>query len=96
MVTWRHRSLERRIANLEQRTEHMATQADIDALTQQVDQVASDLQTSTAQVQAEIDALSQANPQLDLSALQAAVTPLDDKVKALGQITPTPPSPPAP
>lgn len=70
----------------------MATQADIDQVTQQVNQVATDLQTSTTAIQAEIDQLAQANPQLDLSALQSAVSPLDDKVKALGQIQPTPPT----
>lgn len=74
----------------------MATQADIDQLTQQVTQVQTDLQSSTTEIQAEIDRLAAANPQIDVSALQAAVAPLDDKVKALGQITPTPPAPPAP
>lgn len=74
----------------------MATQADIDQLTQQVTQVQTDLQSSTTEIQAEIDRLAAANPQIDVSALQAAVAPLDDKVKALGQITPTPPAPPTP
>lgn len=66
----------------------MATQQDIDALTQQVTQVQSDLAASSQQIQSELDSLSSANPQLDVSALEAAVAPLDGAVKALGQLSP--------
>lgn len=69
-----------------------ATQADIDALTAQVTQVASDLATAQTTLQAEIDKL--AGVGVDVSALQAAVAPLDAAVVALGGLTPTPP--PAP
>jgi hypothetical protein len=72
-------------------------QADVDALTAQVDQVTADLTTAQAAIQTEIDALSAANPGVDLTALQAAVAPLDAAVVALGGLTPTPPvAPPAP
>lgn len=73
----------------------MATQADIDALTAEINQVATDVDTAKTQLQAEIDALADANPGLDVSALQAAVAPLDGAVVALGELKPTPPAPPA-
>lgn len=72
----------------------MATQADIDAITSQVDQVASDLATAQSNLQTEIDNLAAGNPQLDLTALQGAVAPLDAAVVALGELQPqSPPSP---
>jgi septal ring factor EnvC (AmiA/AmiB activator) len=67
----------------------MTTQADVDALTQQVDTIATDLATSQGKLQAEIDALAAANPSLDLTGLQNAVAPLDAAVVALGGLTPT-------
>lgn len=70
----------------------MASQADVDALTSAVDQVSADLASAQSKLQAEIDALAAANPSLDLTALQAAVAPLDSAVVALGDLTPTPPS----
>lgn len=73
------------------------TQAQIDQLTTQVQQVGTDLSATRDKIQAEIDALAaqiqQGNPP-DLTGLQAAIAPLDDAVKALGDIQPTPP--PAP
>ncbi len=66
----------------------MASQSDVDALTTQVDQVATDLTAAQTSLQSEIDTLAAANPSLDLSALQSAVTPLDSAVQALGQIKP--------
>lgn len=69
-----------------------ATQADIDNLVAQVKQVATDLEGDFAQLQATIDDLS--NQGVDVTALQEAIAPLDDRVKTLGQLQPTPPSPP--
>lgn len=71
----------------------MAAQSDIDAITAQISQVETDLASTQSTLQAEIDQLSQANPQLDLSALQAAVAPLDQQVQALGQLKPSAPAP---
>ena len=85
----------------------MSTQADVDALTQAINQVASDLATeqsdlsaATSSLQTEINNLAAANPSLDISALQTAVAPLDATVetldaatKALGALVPTPPTP---
>jgi hypothetical protein len=68
----------------------MTTQADIDTITATVDQVAIDLGTvqtdltsATSTLQDEINTLAEANPSLDLTALQAAVAPLDQTVQAL-------------
>ncbi len=71
----------------------MATQADVDAITTQVSQVASDLKAAQASLQAEIDSLGSANPTLDLTALQTAVAPLDSAVQSLGGLKPTPKAP---
>lgn len=82
---------------LDERLEDMSTQADADALTAQVAQIATDLTTTTVTLQAEIDALAgtAGAPAVDLTGLQAAVVPLDAAVKAVGALTPTP-TPPAP
>ena len=74
----------------------MSMQADVDALTTAVDKVAVDLATAKTALQAEIDALAAANPAVNLSALQAAVAPLDSAVQALAALKPVPPVPPAP
>jgi hypothetical protein len=59
---------------------HMATQADVDALTTAVDTLVtsltaddSALQAAVAGIAAEIAALQQQNPALDISALQSSV-----------------------
>lgn len=67
-------------------------QGQIDALTSQVTQVSSDLETATQNLQAEIDSLASANPSLDLSALTNAIAPLDEAVNSLNNLKPTPPS----
>jgi hypothetical protein len=72
------------------------TQSDVDAITTQVDQVAQDLTAAQVKLQAEIDALAAANPTVDLTALQAAVAPLDAAVLALGGLTPDVPPAPTP
>lgn len=83
------------IQEINERIRLMATQADVDAITAAVGQVATDLETARAKLQAEIDTLAAANPAVDVTALQAAVAPLDASVQALGALTPTPPAPPA-
>jgi hypothetical protein len=72
----------------------LATQDDVNALTAAIEQVETDLQTAATNIQSELDALASANPTLDLTALQDAVTPLDDQVNALGNLKPTPPATP--
>ena len=63
-------------------TQIMATQADIDALTAQVDKIDVEVKTAAATLSAEIAKLQAiidaGQPVLDLSALQAAVTALDN------------------
>ena len=68
----------------------MATQADVAALTTAVGVVANNLETAKSVLQGEIDALAAANPGLNLTALQAAVAPLDSAVQALAALKPTP------
>ena len=86
--------LDERLEPLERQI--MSTQAEADAVTAQVTQVSTDLATAKTALQSEIDALSAANPGVDLTALQAAVAPLDAAVVALETLAPTPPAPPAP
>ena len=74
----------------------MSTQADVDALTVAVTQISTDLATASTTLQAEIDKLVAANPALDLTALTAAIAPIDAAVNALDTLAPTPPVPPAP
>jgi biotin operon repressor len=83
--------LERLEARLNRRINRMAdaTQADIDNLTSQVQQVATDLDSSRSKLQAEIDSLAAQG--VDVTSLQEAVAPLDSAVQALGDLQPTPP-----
>lgn len=84
--------LQAAVNKLNKRMDTLATQDDVNALTTQVTQVASDLDTARTNLQAEIDSLASANPTLDLSALTNAITPLDDAVNSLNNLTPTPPA----
>lgn len=114
-------AIEDRLDNLEDQLQEdeeamstFATQADINAVTAALDAVAATAQqistdTTTAQttLQTEIDALSAANPGLNVGPLQAAAaslgpiaTAIDGHVVALGALKPTvaavvPPAPPA-
>ena len=80
----------RNIHAIERQLTHMATQTDVDALTTAVGQVSTDLATAQTTLQAEIDSLAAANPALDLTALQAAVAPVDAAAVALAGLKPTP------
>jgi hypothetical protein len=86
---------DRAISQLNERIATMATQADVDAITTQVDQVATDLANAKTALQQEIDQLASANPQLNLTALQSAVQPLDGAVQALDALKPDSPPPAA-
>jgi len=58
--------------------ETMATQADIDALTAQVQKVQTEVMGAVQVLKDEIAALQNQNPALDLTALSSAVQALDD------------------
>jgi hypothetical protein len=73
--------------------QRMTDQAEVDALTTQVTQVGADLAAAKTTLQQEIDALAAANPGINLSGLQAAVTPLDTAAKALAELKPEPTAP---
>jgi len=66
----------------------MATQADIDALTAALAQEDSDLNTAVTGIQAEIVALQNANPALDLTALSAQVDATAAAVAAAAALVP--------
>lgn len=86
-VTWRE--FREVLEHIERRFQMAASQQDIDTLTGQVQQVGADLATARTVLQDEIDRLATGNPQLDLTALQAAVEPLDKAVTGLGDLKPT-------
>lgn len=74
----------------------MASQAEVQALSDAVDQVSSDLTNSVAAVQAEIDQVVADNPSIDLSGVTQKVSDLDTAVRAVADIKPTvQPEPPA-
>lgn len=82
----RDREIWKAINKLEEK--QMATQEEINALTGEVNQVASDITTVAQAIQNEIDDLATANPALDLSGLRAAIQPLGAAVEALGNLQP--------
>lgn len=88
--------LHEHLRKLNERIDHMATQADVDAITTQVEAVEQHVTDAQTAIQAELDALASANPALDLSALTAAVGKLDPAVQALGTLKPDAPAAPAP
>lgn len=71
----------------------MASQEEIDALTAELGQVATDLQSGIAAVQTEIDNL--ASQGVNVTNLKAAADSLDPLAQRVGSLTPTP-APPAP
>jgi hypothetical protein len=88
----RRRSLSRRIDTIERQLTHMATQEEVDAITTQVSEVATDLATAKTTLQAEIDQLATANPGIDLTGLKEAVAPLDQAAKDLAALAPDAPT----
>ncbi len=87
----RDREIWQAIKRLER--QQMANQQEVDAITTEVQKVATDLTTVLGTLQAEIDSLAAANPSIDLSALKTAVLPLDAAVQALGSLQPLKPEP---
>jgi hypothetical protein len=71
-------------------------QGQIDAITVELTTVAGDIVNTQAKLQAEIDALSAANPGVNLSGLQGVADGLDPAVQKLAALAPTPPAPPPP
>lgn len=69
-----------------ERLENMATQADIDALRDQLAAYWTTLDAALTGIQADIDLLKAANPQLDLTDLQAKVSDLGAKVQQASDI----------
>ena len=70
--------LREQVAALERKVDHFmsSTQAQVDALTAAVSAVNTDLGNAVTNIQAEIAALQQANPALDLTGLTDAVSAL--------------------
>jgi hypothetical protein len=73
----------------------MATQEDVNALQATVDQLGGSLSTALVGIQGDLDALKEAHPELDLSALQASVSNLAtavDQATAIDAENPVPPT----
>jgi|HubBroStandDraft_5_1064220.scaffolds.fasta_scaffold01601_2 hypothetical protein len=77
------------------RKNQVSLQEEINGITTELDQVATDIASVQTTLQTEIDNLAAANPGVDLSGLRTAVQPLDAAVQALGKLEPTPAIPPA-
>jgi hypothetical protein len=88
-------SLQKQVDELNRKVKTLATQADVDALTNAIAAVNANLNGAVTNIQSEISALQQANPDLDLTGLQSAVQQLQAvqvNVDALETPTPTPTS----
>lgn len=66
----------------------MSQQDDLNTDVQAIQQAVTDLGAAATSIEAEIAALKNANPALDLSALDAQVASLKDAVTAVGAIAP--------
>lgn len=66
----------------------LATQADIDALTNALAQLQAELTADDGAIQAELAKLSQANPSVDLTGLQSAVSNLSTQVQNTTALVP--------
>lgn len=84
----RDREIWKAIKRLER--QQMITQAEVDAITTEVQKVATDLGTVQSTLQTEINALAAANPSLDLSGPQTAVAPLGNLQPIKAEATPEP------
>jgi uncharacterized protein len=82
-------------AIIDLRKNQVSLQEEINGITTELDQVATDIASVQTTLQTEIDNLANANPGIDLSGLRTAVQPLDAAVQALGKLEPTPTTPPA-
>ena len=93
------REIERRVRALEMHVHHqgdqiVATQADIDALTAALTAEDAELLAAVVAIQAEIAALQEANPELDLSGLTGAVAATSAAVDAVAALVPPAVEPP--
>jgi hypothetical protein len=73
-----------------------AAQSDIDALTTAVGSAVTALEADVTSIQAEITALKAANPGVNITALQTAVSGLTSTVSSVGALAPAPTPTPAP
>jgi hypothetical protein len=71
-----------------------ASQQDIDNLTQELQDETSALNTAVTGIQDEITALQNANPGVDVTALQAAADALKSSVDSAAALVPAPVEPP--
>lgn len=87
------REMEHRIITRLERFTIMATQAEIDAVTSGLADLKSKLDADDSAIQQEIASLQAANPSLDLSGLQSAVSDLSASVDATTALVPAPDAP---
>lgn len=88
------RRIERSLAELHRKVDRlMATQAEIDAMVADIEAKVGALGTAADAIKAEIAALQNANPALDLSGLTKAVADLDTAAADVAAIPPAPPAP---
>lgn len=80
---WQTRELVREI---EERTRHMATQADINALNDRLSAASDSFTTGLQGVRDDIQALKDANPGVDTTALEASVARVEAGAAALSQL----------
>lgn len=66
----------------------MATQAEVDAITTAIQDLKTELTADDAAIQQAITDLQSAHPDVDLTALNAAVSALSDQVDATGALVP--------
>lgn len=92
----RHSGLKQRVSELEQKVDHFmaVTQADLDALTSAINGVGTALASDVTNITAEIAALQSANPNLDLTGLQGAVSSLQATQASVDALDTPPVSPP--
>jgi hypothetical protein len=76
---------------IERNQSRMATQADVDALTARVNAIATQQNKALDEVKAEVKALQDANPALDLTALSGAVDSAAQGAQALDDLNPDAP-----
>jgi hypothetical protein len=76
--------------------EHMATQADIDALTTRLETVDATLTAGLSGVRQDIADLKAANPGVDTAALEASVAALETGVTGLSELDSENPAPAGP
>lgn len=88
-----NRQLQQQLNRIETKVDLMTEQQDqINADVQAIEAGVANLATAAAAIQAEIDALKQQNPALDLSGLDKAAADLTGAVSAVSALAPAQPS----